>query len=440
MVPGEGSGGFGSTVRRDRAAPDGSEGLRVTSRRSFRRLLSVAALAIASAGALLPGASRAEHWSPPPTVWVEATGHTADRLFLEAWRGEPDLLGNPITEEFPSRFGFASQPDADRVVQYYQNVALAYVPEAPAGEQVQTLDLGRMALDQRLAQYPSAALLRADEPASCGGAASCLEIADTRQTLRGPFLAYWEERDGGRWFGDPLTEAFRAPDGSVVQYFEKGALRLAADRAVRPLPLGEQMAKFQKLDTRPIPKPDDIPVFDESLFVEPPLPEPEPERESELEPELAPAAEAAEAIEEAAAGWGVGEFGPGPQQGAWKEIVISISGQAMWAYENGELVTSTYVSTGTGEVPETVTPIGHWSILTKYDIQDMEGTISDEYYFVEDVPHVMYFDNLGNALHGAYWHSNFGAPMSHGCVNLPLDVAAFLYEWAPVGTAVSVIE
>jgi lipoprotein-anchoring transpeptidase ErfK/SrfK len=111
----------------------------------------------------------------------------------------------------------------------------------------------------------------------------------------------------------------------------------------------------------------------------------------------------------------------------------------MWAYEEGQLVMSSLVSTGTAEVWETTTPIGHWSILSKYEVQDMEGTISDEYYFVADVPDVMYFDNLGNAIHGTYWHNNFGTPMSHGCVNLPLDVAAWMYEWAPVGTAVSVI-
>jgi lipoprotein-anchoring transpeptidase ErfK/SrfK len=119
--------------------------------------------------------------------------------------------------------------------------------------------------------------------------------------------------------------------------------------------------------------------------------------------------------------------------------VISISAQSLWAYEDGQLVISTLVSTGTAETWEVSTPIGHWSVLSKYDVQTMEGTISNEYYRVEDVPHVMYFDNLGNAIHGAYWHSNFGTPMSHGCVNVPLDVAAFLYGWAPIGTAVSVI-
>jgi lipoprotein-anchoring transpeptidase ErfK/SrfK len=52
---------------------------------------------------------------------------------------------------------------------------------------------------------------------------------------------------------------------------------------------------------------------------------------------------------------------------------------------------------------------------------------------------VLYFTASGHALHGTYWHNNFGMPMSHGCVNLPLDVAAWLYDWAPIGTRVLII-
>jgi lipoprotein-anchoring transpeptidase ErfK/SrfK len=48
----------------------------------------------------------------------------------------------------------------------------------------------------------------------------------------------------------------------------------------------------------------------------------------------------------------------------------------------------------------------------------------------------MYFNYDAEALHGAYWHNNFGTPMSHGCVNLPLDMATFLFNWAPLGTMV----
>jgi lipoprotein-anchoring transpeptidase ErfK/SrfK len=40
-----------------------------------------------------------------------------------------------------------------------------------------------------------------------------------------------------------------------------------------------------------------------------------------------------------------------------------------------------------------------------------------DYYDVKHVPWTQYFHN-GEALHGAYWHNNFGHPMSHGCVNI----------------------
>jgi lipoprotein-anchoring transpeptidase ErfK/SrfK len=69
----------------------------------------------------------------------------------------------------------------------------------------------------------------------------------------------------------------------------------------------------------------------------------------------------------------------------------------------------------------------------------MEGLIGGEYYNVPDVPDVMYFTGVGHAFHGTYWHSNFGQVMSHGCVNLPLDVSAFLYDWTPMGTPVLIV-
>lgn len=91
-------------------------------------------------------------------------------------------------------------------------------------------------------------------------------------------------------------------------------------------------------------------------------------------------------------------------------------------------------------------------VRLKYPIQDMQGFTSDSgeviavgndaapedavQYAVEDVPNILYFNMQGEALHGTYWHNNFGEPMSHGCVNLPLDFAAWLYGWAPLGTGV----
>ncbi len=386
--------------------------------RTWRSLALMAALLVL-ATILTPFATSAQGWSAPRTVYVPSTGHTTDGLFLDLWRDQPELLGDPVTEEFRVRTGFTAAGDAD-IVQYYEHLVLVYLPSEAPGEQVRTLDLGRQALDQAVDAGASRSLDRALDRAVCAPASAiaCANIVATGHTVRDPFLTYWQSGDVAAWLGQPLSEAFAAPDQTRIQYFENGILRLTATGSVEPLPLGRIAARQAQVSTDPIEQPEDVPVYEEALFEPPP-------------------AEATPAEDETGGGdWSVG---PGPQQGAWKEIVISISAQSMWAYEEGALVMSSLVSTGTAEVWETTTPVGNWSVLSKIDIQDMEGTISDEYYFVADVPYVMYFDNFGNAIHGTYWHSNFGAQMSHGCVNLPMDIAAWMYEWAPVGTAVSVM-
>jgi len=323
-------------------------------------------------------------------------------------------LGDPVTEEFRPRSAFASVGHAD-VVQYYEHLALIYLPDEESGEQVQALDLGRQALDEAMAGGGSQALKRALERAVCSPSSSpCANIVATGHTLREPFLSYWQSGETATWLGLPLTEALSAPDGTRVQYFVNGILRINSAGTVDPLPLGTIAAGRAKVETKPIAQPDDVPEYDEALFIPPEAPAPS----------------------EATSDW---TFGPGPQQGAYKEVVVSISSEKMWAYEGGELVMSSLVSTGTADSPETVTPVGYHSIVAKFDVQTMEGTISGQHYRVEDVPYVMYFDDLGNALHGTYWHNNFGTPMSHGCVNLPMDIAAWMYEWAPVGTAVTVV-
>jgi lipoprotein-anchoring transpeptidase ErfK/SrfK len=121
---------------------------------------------------------------------------------------------------------------------------------------------------------------------------------------------------------------------------------------------------------------------------------------------------------------------------AQKSIVVSVGQQMLWAYKGNKVVLSSYVSTGRAGFD---TPVGSYAVLTKLPSQTMEGVIGGEYYNVPDVPWVLYFTNSGHALHGTYWHNSFGTPMSHGCVNLPLDVAAWLYDWAPVGTRVRVV-
>lgn len=113
-----------------------------------------------------------------------------------------------------------------------------------------------------------------------------------------------------------------------------------------------------------------------------------------------------------------------------KWIDVNLSEQRVYVYEGDVVVNSFLVSTG---LPETPTVTGKYKIRIKVRIQDMSGPG----YYLVDVPYVMYFyQDYG--FHGTYWHNNFGTPMSRGCVNLTVDDAAWLYEWASVGTVVNV--
>ena len=127
-----------------------------------------------------------------------------------------------------------------------------------------------------------------------------------------------------------------------------------------------------------------------------------------------------------------------PEIGTTHSIVVSLSDQWLYAYDDGELVFDAPVSTGKDGFE---TPTGDFAIYEKLPLQTMSGTIGDEEYVVPDVPNVMYIYG-GVALHGTYWHDLFGTGerMSHGCINLPLDAAEWLYEWADLGTPVTVVE
>ena len=75
------------------------------------------------------------------------------------------------------------------------------------------------------------------------------------------------------------------------------------------------------------------------------------------------------------------------------------------------------------------TPIGNYSIWTKLPVTRMAGGQGADAYDLPNVQWVMYFYN-DFGFHTAYWHNNFGHPMSHGCVNEPLANAAAIFAWA----------
>jgi lipoprotein-anchoring transpeptidase ErfK/SrfK len=111
-------------------------------------------------------------------------------------------------------------------------------------------------------------------------------------------------------------------------------------------------------------------------------------------------------------------------------IDVDLSQQRVYAYEGDTVVNSFLASTGTWQTP-TVT--GKFKIWIKMLYTDMTGPG----YYLPDVPYTMFFYK-DYALHGTYWHNNFGTPMSHGCVNLSIPDAAWLYNFAYEGTVVKV--
>jgi lipoprotein-anchoring transpeptidase ErfK/SrfK len=121
-----------------------------------------------------------------------------------------------------------------------------------------------------------------------------------------------------------------------------------------------------------------------------------------------------------------------PALGGERWILVDLSDQRVTPYEGQTPVQSFLVSTGTLWTP---TVLGDYHIYVKYPAADMAGPG----YYLPSVPYVMYFYQ-GYGLHGTYWHDNFGTPMSHGCVNLRTEDAAWLFDWAAVGTLVRVVE
>lgn len=120
---------------------------------------------------------------------------------------------------------------------------------------------------------------------------------------------------------------------------------------------------------------------------------------------------------------------PAPADG-YRWIEINLSDQTLTAWQGDVAIMHTYISSGLAATP-TVT--GRFKIGTKYSSQRMTGPGYD----LPGVPWVMYFYS-GYAIHGAYWHNNFGSPMSHGCVNMSPGESQMLYTWAPAGTEVYV--
>lgn len=138
-----------------------------------------------------------------------------------------------------------------------------------------------------------------------------------------------------------------------------------------------------------------------------------------------------------------------PQSG--KEIIVSLSRETLYAYDGTHLVLQTYVTTGNPNLP---TPVGSYTILAKYHPYEFISPWppgSQYYYPPSESNYAMLFRDGGYFLHDAPWRSAFGPGTNgagqpgsnyggtHGCVNIPPGPTLYLWNWAPVGTTVLVV-
>jgi lipoprotein-anchoring transpeptidase ErfK/SrfK len=343
----------------------------------------------------------ASHDVGPDRVYFSQTGHYLSYSFLDYWHhhGDVEILGYPVTEEF-------TDPTTGLTTQYFERAVLQWHPDAPAGWTVQLARLGAGIAANRT----DAAFTRVDAATD----SSCRYFDETGHRLCNGFKDYWTDNGGLPVFGYPLSEEF-SENGMTVQYFERARFEWHPENAGTPYVvllgrLGADAANRAGVSQTPVPKSDEVDEYNPDLWYVPAPPPPPSPAAVVVPPAGAPSGQA-------------------------KWIEVNLSSQYLRAWEYSTLVFGQYISSGVAKYP-TVT--GTFSIYVKYASQDMtngRAAPPGEYYYLPDVPWVMYFYQ-DYAIHGTYWHSNFGTPMSHGCVNMTIGGANWIYNWAPYGTTV----
>jgi lipoprotein-anchoring transpeptidase ErfK/SrfK len=122
-----------------------------------------------------------------------------------------------------------------------------------------------------------------------------------------------------------------------------------------------------------------------------------------------------------------------------KSILIDKSEQRLTAYEYGVPMHTFLVSTAKQGY---YTPVGETTVRAKllyHDYKWVFGIGDPRNYFVPGVKwNLRIYDHI--YIHWAYWHNNFGNPMSHGCINMNAKNSEWIYEWSDVGTPVNIVE
>ncbi len=326
----------------------------------------------------------------PSTLYFPQTKHALGGSFLKYWTNTGGLtrFGFPVTEEVSIKDNTGKQV----TVQFFERVRLEYHPEN-AGTPYEVLlgQLGRELAGSRNDEPFRAVPESAKAELNDDGA---LFFPETKHTASNSFRLYWQANGGLPIFGYPLSQEFterNADDGNsyAVQYFERARFEWHPEVKGGTVLIGLMgKASAQTINANQGPR-----------------------------------------TQGALTEWT-------PNLGE-KWIEVDLGQQRLNAKIGNSTVFSTLVSTGIAKYP---TPPGEYRTYTKLAKDDMTNgkAAGADYYYLPDVPSVMYFLDGGYAIHGTYWHSNFGTPMSHGCVNVSIDGAKLLFDWAPLGTRVVV--
>jgi lipoprotein-anchoring transpeptidase ErfK/SrfK len=106
-------------------------------------------------------------------------------------------------------------------------------------------------------------------------------------------------------------------------------------------------------------------------------------------------------------------------------VGIDLYEQVLTVYEGETPVYTTLVSTG---LPQWATNEGIFNVTAMFPREAMSQDLPNDFYYIQEVPWTAYFDE-GIALHGTFWHDGFGYRQSHGCVNMSITDAAWVYEF-----------
>jgi hypothetical protein len=118
-----------------------------------------------------------------------------------------------------------------------------------------------------------------------------------------------------------------------------------------------------------------------------------------------------------------------------KKIIANVTYQTMSCFEGNNEVFFCRIASGqkfdsTGAVSDVLaTPVGDLSAWWKIISKNMTAGNAQAGYSTPAVPWCTFISGEGVAIHGAFWHNDFGERRSHGCINVRPEEAKWIFRW-----------